>query len=163
MGHISSRPIFQGLIVLVLLLVFLIPSSVSYASTSTIHRYYPTSTTEIVQPGDTVSFSIGAEDSDGDLWAAEWYVGSTSMKWDPWTKNPNYYSESIWSYTFNSVGTFYVYAYVYDKAGHEAMIWWEITVQSINYTPSASFYGTPPNEIFPTITKTVTVDYTDSN
>jgi hypothetical protein len=118
------------------ILIFFVVSVDVLAVSPTITRNWPSNQYYSVNKGTTINFSIEATDSDGDLKAAEWFFGATSMKWDPWLGRPKYYATSTWSYTFNTIGTFYVYLYVYDDSGNKPMIWWEITVP--NHTPMAS-------------------------
>ena len=106
----------------------------TYATTPTVYRYSPTQYLSI-DIGASVIFNIGADDSDGDLWAAEWYLESVSEKWDPWSGTV-YYHESSWTHRFNQSGKYHVYAYVYDRADNEKMIWWEVTIT--NHVPVAS-------------------------
>ena len=116
--------------VLVLLVLFTAFISIqAFAVTPSITRNWPTTVTYTIQAGTSIDFSIEATDSDGDLHAAEWFLGSTSLKWDPWTNPPLvYYHASTWTRQFNTAGTYYVYAYVYDLAGNGPFIYWQITV-----------------------------------
>ena len=106
------------------------------AVTPTILRYWPDTQTYSINVGTAIQFSIGAEDSDGDLKAAEWFLGLMSKYWNAWSGRPKYYAESLWTYTFSQSGDFYVYAYVYDDANSWSFIWWKITVTNQNPTVS---------------------------
>lgn len=117
-------------------ILLLVSASTLNADSPSITRIYPDTQDYIVDKGTTLNFSFEANDDDGDLWAAEWYVGASPQKRDVWTDRPKHSIYSSWSHNFNSIDTFYVYAYVYDDEGNNPIIWWEITV--INYPPSAS-------------------------
>jgi hypothetical protein len=110
-------------------------ASIFNAEPPSITRIYPDTEEYIIEKGTTVNFSFEANDEDGDLLAVEWYLGPNPQKRDEWTDRPKHSIYSSWFYTFDSIDTFYVYAYVYDDEGNNPIIWWEITVN--NYPPSA--------------------------
>jgi len=77
-----------------------------------------------VSRGSEVIFSVNGNDPNG-LDYVEWYLGSAFQV------NHNLsgtQDNDTWSYTFNTVGTYNVYAYVYNIYNGSDFVWWEITV-----------------------------------
>ncbi|HKL20345.1 MAG TPA: hypothetical protein VJ904_00990, partial [Tichowtungia sp.] len=67
-----------------------------------------------IEVGQSVTFGAAAEASAG-IYAIEWYVGSAWESWNRYDSIWVYYQEESFTHTFQNDGTFYVYAYVYDR------------------------------------------------
>ncbi len=103
-----------------------------------VYRYNPSNQSVTITQGNSITFSIGADDPYG-LDFSEWYVGSA---YQTTHELQGYYDEDTWSKTFSTVGTFYIYCYVYNINGANSYTWWAITVQE---PPIGSVQITSPN------------------
>ena len=98
-----------------------------------ISRVSPSSSSITIAIGSYQSFTASASDPDCDLDFFEWYLDNDFQAHHGASGCSD---QDSWGHTFNSSGTFHVYAYIYDEEDQEDMIWWQVTVES--HPPSIS-------------------------
>lgn len=79
--------------------------------------------------GQSQTFNIEAEAASG-IKGIEWYIGSSSKKYTSLSMSWVYYRQDSWTTSFDTEGTCYVHAYVYDRetGQREDFCTWEIFV-----------------------------------
>ena len=83
---------------------------------ASITRISPENSTITIDQGDNQNFTVEANDQDGNLDFFEWYLDSDFQA------NHNasgYNAQDSWSHTFNTIGTYYVYVYIYDEENEQ--------------------------------------------
>jgi hypothetical protein len=131
-------------------------------SLPTISRLAPSGSSVTVTRGVQTSFSVSVADVDGDLANVEWFVGSGSMAWHSVSGSS---ATDSWTYTFNAVGSYVVFAYVYDadKQPTNVSTSWGVTVNEPPpaQPPTITSAGASPNAVSPG--GTITITYGVSN
>ena len=90
-----------------------------------------------IQPGESVDFSIDADDPDGNLEGTEWYIDDEFKEETQSISGSS--DSSSWSRTFDSPGTYTVEGQIFDsEREYSSPVEWEVTVESDNEPPSAS-------------------------
>lgn len=92
-----------------------------------ITRVNPSSSNVTVTVGESVTFDVSASDSDGTLDFFEWYIDNVFQENHPASGNPD---TDSWSHTFNTLGGFDIFAYVYDDDGASAFTFWQVSVEN---------------------------------
>ncbi|MFW6001988.1 MAG: Ig-like domain-containing protein, partial [archaeon] len=107
-----------------LILLFLALSFLHKGNALNVYLYSPAQNQTITK-GTTIQFKLGADDPYG-LNFSEWYIGS-SFKANH--SMSGYYDEDTYTYTFNSVGDYVVYGYVYDSSYNSDFVYWSVKVE----------------------------------
>ncbi len=94
-------------------------------SNPVIWRVEPEASSTTSGMGRSLSFTVGASDSDSNLVSFEWYLEDELMDQH---EAAGARSRDVWSYTFESEGTFDVHTVVYDEEGLDSVVSWEVTV-----------------------------------
>ncbi len=125
------------------------------------YRYYPDESEITLNVGDSITFTVRAEDSDGNLDGIKWYldgylVYTSSVSGSSCTDS--------WSHTFDTTGEFEVKARVYDNEGEYDYVIWKVIVRETSTAlPDLSITGITlfPSEIYEN--DTVTFSFTVEN
>jgi plastocyanin len=91
-----------------------------------------------ITAGDTIDFTVHAEDPDGNLHGTSWYVDGSHQGNTYDLEGSS--SSDTWSYTFDDPGTYTIEADVFDLEGayNSEAATWTVTVESENSPPTAS-------------------------
>jgi hypothetical protein len=124
--NILRIPHAVSFIIVIACLIF--PLQILAATAPTISITSP-STPLSLNTGHSQQFTIDAEAASGIL-AIEWFIGTSSEQWTSYTGSWDYYQRESFTYTFNTAGTYYVQASVYDRETpkREAFVIWKVNV-----------------------------------
>ena len=87
-----------------------------------------------ISPGESIGFAVDADDADGNLAGAEWYVNDQFI--EETSVIGSYSDTAIWEETFDDPGTYTVEAVIFDEQrAYSDAVEWTITVESTDYTP----------------------------